>query len=59
MLTKQMSIILSMTTKERQNPDLINPRRKERIAKGSGTLPSDVTEVISRLLRLKKALATP
>ena len=30
------AIILSMTIKERQNPDLLNPSRKRRIAKGAG-----------------------
>lgn len=36
------AIIHSMTPQERANPDLINPSRKNRIAKGSG---KDVTEV--------------
>ena len=30
------AIILSMTPKERANPDLLNPSRKHRIAKGAG-----------------------
>ncbi|MCE5300529.1 MAG: signal recognition particle protein [Spirochaetia bacterium] len=41
------AIILSMTPRERRNPDLIDPSRKARIAKGSGTK----TEEISRLLK--------
>jgi len=36
------AIINSMTLVERRNPDLINPSRKQRIAKGSG---KDITEV--------------
>ena len=30
------AIILSMTPKERANPDLLNPSRKKRIAQGAG-----------------------
>lgn len=41
------AIIYSMTKEERQNPQIINPSRKARIAKGSGR---DVTEV-SKLLK--------
>ena len=36
------AIILSMTPKERSNPDLLNPSRKKRIAKGAGV---DISEV--------------
>jgi hypothetical protein len=37
MLAHTEAIILSMTPKERENPDIINASRKKRIAKGSGT----------------------
>ena len=30
------AIILSMTPKERSNPDILNPSRKHRIARGAG-----------------------
>ena len=33
----QEAIILSMTKKERKNPDLLNASRRKRIADGSGT----------------------
>ena len=36
-ITQNESIILSMTKKERANPDLIKASRKIRISKGSGT----------------------
>jgi signal recognition particle subunit SRP54 len=41
------AIILSMTPKERSNPDIINGSRRQRIAKGSGqTLPE-----VNRLMK--------
>ena len=46
MSEKQMArieaMILSMTPKERTNPDILNPSRKHRIAKGAGV---DISEV--------------
>jgi signal recognition particle subunit SRP54 len=35
-------MINSMTLEERRNPDIINPKRKQRIASGSG---KDITEL--------------
>lgn len=46
-LGRTEAIILAMTPKERQKPDIINASRKKRIAAGSGT---DVVEV-NKLLR--------
>ena len=46
-MTRIEAIIHSMTPKERANPDIINPSRKNRIAKGAGV---DITEV-NRLLK--------
>lgn len=40
------AIILSMTPKERRNPDLIEASRRRRIAKGSGTDPQDVSGLV-------------
>jgi signal recognition particle subunit SRP54 len=45
------AIILSMTPQERANPDLLNARRRQRIARGSGT---SVTEVNSLLLNFQQ-----
>jgi signal recognition particle subunit SRP54 len=39
------AIILSMTARERARPDLIDGARKRRIARGSGTQPSDVNRL--------------
>lgn len=45
-LKKQEAIILSMTPKERRNPDIIKASRKKRIATGSGVLVNDVNKLI-------------
>ncbi len=51
-------IIASMTEEERENADLIkkNKSRLERIAKGSGTKPEDVKELLSRFGQMEKML---
>jgi signal recognition particle subunit SRP54 len=48
------AIILSMTAEERRNPDLINGSRKRRIAKGSGTTPSDVNQLLNQFHAIQK-----
>ena len=40
------AIVHSMTQKERRDPDLIDASRRRRIAKGSGTDPSDVSGLV-------------
>lgn len=42
------AIILSMTHKERSNPDIINGSRRKRIAAGSGTSVEEVNNLIRR-----------
>jgi signal recognition particle subunit SRP54 len=51
---KLEAIILSMTPEERRNPDLINGSRKRRIAKGSGTTPSDVNQLLNQFYNIQK-----
>jgi signal recognition particle subunit SRP54 len=48
------AIILSMTPEERGNPDIINGSRKRRIARGSGTTPSDVNQLLNQLYNIRK-----
>ncbi|MGA2159546.1 MAG: signal recognition particle protein [Dehalococcoidia bacterium] len=48
------AIILSMTVEERRNPDLINGSRKRRIARGSGTTPSDVNQLLNQFHSIQK-----
>ena len=54
MIARQEAIILSMTVKERQNPNVINASRRKRIAAGSGT---SVPEV-NRLLKQHKQMSS-
>ena len=42
------AIIRSMTPGERRTPKIINGSRRARIAKGSGTQPSDVNQLLER-----------
>ncbi|MDE6960031.1 MAG: signal recognition particle protein [Lachnospiraceae bacterium] len=50
------AIILSMTIKERQNPDLLNPSRKRRIAKGAGVDISEVNRLVKQFEQSKKMM---
>ncbi|MBO5976460.1 MAG: signal recognition particle protein, partial [Oscillospiraceae bacterium] len=47
-LARTEAIILSMTPKERENPDLLNSSRKKRIAAGSGTQVVDVNRMLKQ-----------
>jgi len=49
-------IIDSMTQKEKDDPDEITPSRISRIAKGSGTKPEDVRELLKYYKQVKKML---
>jgi len=48
------AIILSMTPRERKKPQLLNAKRKQRIAKGSGTRVKDVNDLIKQFQQAKK-----
>ena len=50
------SIIYSMTPKERQNPDILNPSRKRRIAKGAGVDISEVNRLVKQFEQTKKMM---
>ena len=54
--TVMESIILSMTEKERTNPDIINPSRKRRIAAGCGRGVEDVNRLLSQYRQMQKML---
>ena len=56
MLVKTEAIILSMTKKERINPDIINSSRKKRIAKGSGTTVEDINKLLKQFEQMKKMM---
>ena len=50
------AIILSMTPKERANPDIINQSRKERIARGSGTTMPEVNRLMKQFEQIRKTM---
>ncbi|MBL8628342.1 MAG: signal recognition particle protein [Rhodospirillaceae bacterium] len=61
MVKRQEAIILSMTKKERRNPDIIKASRKQRIATGAGMTVADVNKLLKQhmdmatmMKRLKK-----
>ena len=57
---KQMAhieaIVLSMTPKERRNPDIIKASRKSRIAAGSGTSVQEVNKLLQQFDQMKKMM---
>ena len=48
------AVILSMTPKERENPDIINPSRKRRIAAGCGQQVEDVNRLLAQFKQMQK-----
>ena len=52
--TRVEAIITSMTTAERAKPSIINPSRKKRIAKGSGTKVEDVNRLLRQFEQRQK-----
>ena len=57
---KQMAhveaIVLSMTPKERRNPEIIKASRKTRIAKGSGSSVQEVNKLLQQFDQMKKMM---
>lgn len=51
------AIVLSMTKKERGNPSLLNPSRRQRIAKGSGRSLIEVNKLIKNFSDMKKMMS--
>jgi signal recognition particle subunit SRP54 len=47
------AMINSMTVEERRNPDIINPTRKQRIARGSGKDINDVNQFLKQFEQMK------
>ena len=50
------AIILSMTKAERSNPSLLNPSRKQRIAKGAGVDIAEVNRIVKQFEQSKKLM---
>jgi len=53
-LKRTEAVICSMTKQERRNPDVLNARRRQRIALGSGTSVTEVNELLRRFRTMKK-----
>ena len=47
------AIVLSMTPEERRKPEMINGSRRRRIAKGSGTTPQEVNQLLNQFKQAK------
>lgn len=50
------AIILSMTPKERQHPEILNTSRRNRIAKGSGTTVQEVNRLVKQFDQTRKMM---
>ncbi len=50
------AIVLSMTPLERRKPEILNARRRQRIAKGSGRTVSEVNELIRRFDQMRQMM---
>ena len=50
------AIICSMTPAERAKPDIINPKRKRRIAAGSGTSGEEVNKLLRQYEMMQKMM---
>jgi len=55
-LKKVEAIIYSMTPRERENPKIMNPSRKNRIAKGSGSDIADVNRLVKQFEQMQKMM---
>ena len=55
-LARKEAIILSMTPRERSNPELLNPSRKKRIAQGAGVDISEVNRMVKQFEQTRKMM---
>ena len=57
-MARMEAMIYSMTPKERANPELMNPSRKHRIARGAGVDISEVNRMVKQFDSMKKMMKT-
>ncbi|MBA2430608.1 MAG: signal recognition particle protein [Chthoniobacterales bacterium] len=50
------AIVLSMTSDERARPDILNARRRQRIARGSGSTVTEVNDLLQRFNQMRKMM---
>ncbi len=55
-MARMEAIIYSMTVEERRNPDVLNPSRKHRIARGAGVDISEVNRMVKQFGEMKKMM---
>jgi signal recognition particle subunit SRP54 len=55
-LSRIEAIVLSMTPGERKTPDILNARRRQRIARGSGTSVTEVNTLLQRFTQMRKLM---
>src|ERR1700746_1105692 len=55
-LKRTEAIVLSMTSEERARPDILNARRRQRIARGSGNTVTEVNDLIRRFDQMRKLM---
>ena len=50
------AVILSMTPQERRNPEIIDGSRRRRIARGSGTTPHEINQLLNQFRQTQKLM---
>lgn len=55
-MARMEAIIYSMTVEERRNPDILNPSRKHRIAKGAGVDIAEVNRMVKQFNETRKMM---
>jgi len=55
-LKRTEAIVLSMTSEERTRPDILNARRRQRIARGSGCTVTEVNDLLRRFDQMRKMM---
>ena len=55
-LKRTEAIVLSMTSEERARPDILNARRRQRIARGSGNTVTEVNDLLRRFDQMRKMM---
>jgi signal recognition particle subunit SRP54 len=55
-LKRTEAIVLSMTNEERARPDILNAKRRQRIARGSGCTVTEVNELLRRFDQMRKMM---
>jgi signal recognition particle subunit SRP54 len=55
-LKRTEAIVLSMTNQERTRPEILNARRRQRIARGSGRTVTEVNDLLRRFEQMRKMM---